>query len=854
MLKKLSLILLGLVLGSQMALAQVTTATISGVVQDSTGAVIPGVTVTVRNVDTGIARTVTSGVEGRYQASNLSLGNYEVQAQTQGFQTEVRTGLVLTVGREAIVNFQLQVGAVTQTVEVTGEAPLVETTGSSVAGFVETEQILSLPLNGRSFDNLILLQPGTALSKMRSGGNLQGGFTQKISIKGARPESNSFLLDGTDVAGPSNDIPGSVGGQSLGVDTVREVRIETSGFSAQYGRSAGGVVNVVSKSGTNQFHGTVFEFNRNENMDATKWEDNVFCTDPTRAADECEPSFVRNQFGFSAGGPIIRDKTFFFGSYEALRERVGRTSTGSVPDLDARMGILDGEFIGVNSKSEPYLDLFPLPNAGPTGADGAAFFITRRSTVIDEDFFTVKVDHNFSESDNIFVRYTFDEGFRSVPEELPVFNNTNQNRNQYATLAETHIFSPTLLNNFRLGFNRSNRGNFNFSALDDATAAALEFVPGVPLFSKGAELEIDDLSTIGCSNCPRVWTWNLFEASDDVSYTRGNHSLKFGTLFKWMLFVQDEGKSTGGEYSLDGVEQLLLGEADGFRAALPGTVSNTASRYNYVSWYVQDDIRVSSRLNVNFGLRHEFYTGPRERTDRWCHLPTLDDTEMICGKEAGPLWDTSELSLKNFAPRFGFAYDVRGDGRTSVRGGWGIYYDVMSVLWWQSPFSGSFPAFSDGQLGDEAPDGSPTPFPDAFRFLGRGNIQNTVLGVWGGHATPSSQQWNLEIQQQIGRDAVFKIGYLGSVGRHLWTRANENTKLPTILSDGRQCYNFTRNPQTRARENNEFCPDGSLDRRNPVIGDTRRIKTMTNSNYNALVLGFQKRLSRTWIITAGSRC
>ncbi|MCH8269375.1 MAG: carboxypeptidase regulatory-like domain-containing protein, partial [Acidobacteria bacterium] len=244
--------------------AQVTTGTISGTVQDSTGAVIPGVDVTVTNLDTGITRSASTDVEGRYQVLNIGSGNYEVQAQTGGFRTEIRRGIVMTVGRRAVVNFDLQVGAVTQTVEVTGEAPLVETRGSSVSSLVETAQIESLPLNGRSFDELTLMQPAITISKF---GNrqIQNGFTVKISIRGARPEQNSWLLDGTNVMNSTNSVPGSVGGKSLGVDAVREFKVETTAFSAQYGKAAGGVINIITKSGTNQFHGTVFEFLRNDN-------------------------------------------------------------------------------------------------------------------------------------------------------------------------------------------------------------------------------------------------------------------------------------------------------------------------------------------------------------------------------------------------------------------------------------------------------------------------------------------------------------------------------------------------------------------------------------------------------------
>src|SRR6058998_2197931 len=234
-----------------------TTATISGSVRDGTGALIPGASVTAKNVETGITRTTTTDEQGRYQLLNLNVGRYEIDVSLSGFQTAVRSGIVLAVGDRTVVNFTLQVGQVAEKVEVTAQAPLVDTTTSSVGGIIETSQIVNL-LNGRSFDELAQLQPGVTVAKFAGVGTMQSGYTTKISIRGARPEQNSFLLDGTDVMGPTNQIPGSVAGQSFGVDAVREFRVETSTYSAQYGRAAGGVINVVTKSGTNELHGSAF--------------------------------------------------------------------------------------------------------------------------------------------------------------------------------------------------------------------------------------------------------------------------------------------------------------------------------------------------------------------------------------------------------------------------------------------------------------------------------------------------------------------------------------------------------------------------------------------------------------------
>ena len=413
MFRKLACILVSGLIVSQLALAQVTSGAISGVIRDSTGAVIPDAAVAVKDLDTGSSRTVVTDNQGRYRALRLPVGDYEIQASKEGFQTEIRRGIQLTVGRQATVDFELPVGAVTQMVEVTGEAPLVETTSSSVSALVETQQIQDLPLNGRSFDELALLQPAVSVAKFANRA-IQTGFTTRISIRGARPEQNSWLLDGTDVMGPTNAVPGSVGGQSLGVDTVREFKVETTTFTAQYGRAAGGVINVITKSGTNQFHGTAYEFLRNDNFDAR----NFFDRDPGNPTVRSDPpEFKRNQFGGSLGGPIFRDKTFFFGSYEGLRERLGQTLFANVPTAAARRGDLNGDGVAevqVNPTSARYLDgLYPLPN-GPELGGGVGQLIQGFSQPTDEDYLTARVDHTFSANDTLFGRYTFDDGERKT--------------------------------------------------------------------------------------------------------------------------------------------------------------------------------------------------------------------------------------------------------------------------------------------------------------------------------------------------------------------------------------------------------------------------------------------------------
>jgi hypothetical protein len=743
------------------------------------------------------------------------------------------------VGERAVANFTLQIGQVAEKVEVTEQAPLVDTTTSSVGGVVETAQILNLPLNGRSFDELVQLQPGVSVAKFAGAGSIQSGYTTKISIRGARPEQNSFLLDGTDVMGPTNQIPGSVGGQSFGVDAVREFRVETSSYSAQYGRAAGGVINVVTKSGTNELHGTAFEFVRNDNLDAASWDDN--------RVGRNKPEFKRNQFGFSSGGPVAKDRTFFFGSYEGRRDRQGRTVTSLVPTAAVRSTAIPAV--------RPFVDAFwPLPN-GPIvdPSKGIAEYNYTASSSADEDYFTVRLDHRLSSKDSIFGRYTFDDGRNRAPSGTGIFWTQDKSRNQFVTLETTHIFSPALLNSVRFGFNRSFTAGLPFLVgVDQNTLNKLPtLMPGRPLFVSGGSLNPGDIESIGNDNLPRIWSWNLGEVSDDVTYARGLHSLKLGALFKEMLYIQQQSNSSGGVYDFGGLPEFLAGTPSAFRARQIGAVNGNGFTYQYFGWYIQDDWRLKPRLTLNLGLRHEFYTGPTERHGLNCNLDKLSDPKLRCGGQVFP----TSITTKDFGPRLGFAWDVFGNGRTSLRGGFGIFFDAISPLWWQGPAVGSYPPFGDAQIDGTSAAGAAAlasaPFPNSFRLIGQGASQTSYLAAARFTGAPNTMQYNLTIQRQVSRDSTVMLGYVGSLGRHLWLRANENTRPPTILSDGRKCFNYNTDQRGRATPiipgrlgSNPSCPDGPLERRNPLYGDARIVRTEANSTYNGFVAAFQKRFGQ----------
>ncbi len=433
------------------AYGQNTAGTILGTTSDQSGARLPGVTVTITHLETGIVRSVTTDEGGRYRAPGLGLGNYEVKAELAGFRTEVRKGIQLTVAAEVVVNLSLGVGTVSEEVQVNGEAPLVETTSATLSGLVDDKKIRDLPLNGRSFETLAFMQPGVT-PYFRGRHDTDQGEGTKMSVSGSRVDSNSFLLDGTNINDQSNNTPGSASGNLLGVEMLREFRVLTTAYSAEYGRYSGGIITAVSKSGGNELHGNVYEFLRNDHLDARNFFDRKSKPDDPRL-----PSFKRNQFGATLGGPIVHDKTFFFGGYEGFRQRKGLARVAIVPNADAHRGILpcprvrptagftgsqapcdnadtSTYMVNVNPSVRPFLDLYPLPNGADFG-DGTAQLFSNPKQPIDEDYTAGRVDHNFSNSDSFFARYTFDRAILNNPTQYPTLTVDALTKSQYVTLA-----------------------------------------------------------------------------------------------------------------------------------------------------------------------------------------------------------------------------------------------------------------------------------------------------------------------------------------------------------------------------------------------------------------------------------
>jgi hypothetical protein len=585
------LFLLGFALCVQPGFAQVNTATISGTVHDESGAVLPGASVAIQNQDTGISRTVTTSETGRYAAPALGLGNYQVTVQLPGFQSQVRSGINLTVGREAVVDFRLAVGAVTQTVEVSGEPPLVELTNANLGGLVDDRTIREMPLNSRSWDALAYTIPGVVKYGTATGGFNSGSGSNKFSVAGARSYSNSFLLDGTDINDSSNSTPGGSAGTNLGVDAIKEFKIVATTFSAEYGRASGAVVSAVTRTGTNELHGTLFEFLRNSAFDARTifdLEDN----DGDGKADL--PPFRRNQFGGVLGGPIKTDKTFFFGAYEGFRQSRSETTIAVVPTVAAKRGILpcapppnrltgseaarlcpgspinsSGSYgtytVTPNPKIVPFFEYYPDPNGQVfknrlTGDDlYIGEFVGSPKNIIRQDFFMGRIDHQLSPSTNIFGRYQFDDDTNSAPQVLGNIEEQNRARRQYATLQGNTVFTPALLNAVRVAFNRS--AQFSDAVATTDLARRLTFVPGkiIGTLTVGEERGTPTIDEVGTdTNFPRFWVYNLWEFGDDLTFVKNRHNFKWGGVVKRIQNNNTVQSESRGQYTFQNIEDLIL--------------------------------------------------------------------------------------------------------------------------------------------------------------------------------------------------------------------------------------------------------------------------------------------------------
>jgi hypothetical protein len=824
-----------------------TTSAIIGNATDSTGAAVAGATVAVRNVETGVSRTTMTDDAGDYRALSLPVGQYEVRVEKPGFKAVVRSGINLVVAQQAVVNVQLAVGEVTQSVTVLGEAQIVNTTTSPTSGLVNEQQVKDLPLNGRSFDNLITLNPSTAnTTSYRSGTSTGGGQGYNFVVSGNREDFNLFMLNGVEYTGVSTaDVsPGGVSGQLLGVDAVREFNVLENTYGAEYGKRPGGQVSVVTQSGTNNFHGTLFEFVRNSAFDAKNFYDQGTI-----------PPFKRNQFGASAGGPIIKSKLFVFGNYEGFRQRLGLSSVAIVPDALARQGLLPCATFGKGAPAActgvspstyvpvpgaspamvPYFSLWPTPlatspevlNGGvPTGA---ITYTSHPLQSIREDFGNLRLDYTLSSADSLSGVYTIDDGNATDPGPEGVIQNpltrfTSVLRGEVFSLQETHIFSSSTLNNARFGYSRA-KWNLDGTSLGDTSS--LSFAQGRPVgeLSVGSSGlgNVGSLAIAGTFGAQQIENIvrNLFTYADDVQLTRGSHLISVGAWFQRVQSNDDAADQRNGVASFAGLQQLIQGLA----TQVVGTLNPVEIGWRQLegAWYAQDSMHVRSNLTVTFGLRHEFNNG-------W-NSPQGDASNYVFGSNGillpTPVVGTHVFATNNakllFGPRIGIAYSPLQ--KTAIHAGFGTYYNQLDYL------GSCCDASPIGSFNNKLSVGS-TNNPHVFPVVlapGLSGATPSPAGIDPNLKIPTVEEWSLKVEQGITANLLVSVGYVGEHGFHLPDTADMNAVLPTPAANG--LSPATPFPTTLVR------PDA-------LLSNTRYTLSNAVSNYNALQVDVTQRLTK----------
>lgn len=803
-------VFLGFSCGPKPVAAQVVGGTIQGAITDSSGATMPGAKVSVTNTATDVARTVTANQDGRYRVPNLIPGQYEVTASAPGFATTVQNSVTLTVGAELEIDLQLRIGGVNEKIEITGEQPDVSTTTSTISDVVNGATVRELPLNGRDWAALATLEPGVAPVRtqigLSTGANDRTirGIGSQLTVGGNRPQQNNYRLDGISINDASNGAPGSVLGGNLGVDAIQEFSVLTTNPSAEYGRSAGGIINAVTRSGTNAFHGSVYEFLRNSALDARNFFDG-----PT------VPPFRRNQFGASAGGPIRKDRTFIFGAYEGLRQSLAITQNDSVPSAAARAGNLaNGTTVTVDPKVQPFLALYPLPNAGSSGDFGTFSFVTTQVT--HEDFLTGRVDHKLTEKDTLAGTYMFDTSESTSPDQFNAVKLAAESRRQLVTLEGTHVFSPNFLNSARFGFSRViSDGPKTLSAINPlAKDPSLGFLPGH---------NVGKIQMPGVTQFPGGFGatgeydfhFNSFQLYDDAFVTRGIHNLKFGVAVERIQSNQEGRANPSGFYSFGSLSNFLTNRPATFTSAIPGLITPRDLRQTIFGAYIQDDFRVRRNLTLNLGLRYEIATVPTETTGKLSNVRNLTDTQPTLGS---PYF--SNPTLRNLEPRIGFSWDPFRNGKTAVRGAIGMY-DVLPLTYqFETLTILPAPFFAQGRVSG-LPSGS---FPTgAFPLLGANRFRYA-------HVDPNPPrdyvfQWNFNIQRELVSNLTALVGYVGSRGAHQPFRAEDiNMVLPTLTPQG---YVWPSSGSTL----------------NPNLGQISALFFDNNSYYHAMQARLTKRMT-----------
>lgn len=809
---------LGLILIGSAAVVGQSTATLKGAVTDEKGAVVPGAKVTATNQATSVERTSVTDSDGNYQLAALPVGMYTIKVETQGFKTELVQNLAVEVGRTIERNFQLQVGTVAENISVTAEAPVIENATTSVGTVINQRTVQEIPLNGRHFVDLGLLLPGSVTPPQNGflTAPLRGQGSFGLNTAGGREDTVNFMINGINL----NDMVQNQITFQPSINTVQEFKADNSTFSAEYGRNSGAIVNIATRSGSNDYHGEFFEFLRNDALDARNFFN--FCPPGlSTCKNGGRPPFKRNQFGANIGGPINlphfgeggspigyhgKNKSFFFFSYEGLRQRQGLTlPTVTVPTDAQRATVTDPVILKL-------LSLIPRSSTGFTSGSGTA--------PVNIDQWTVDISHNFSSKDRLHGYYAFQRDQRGEPtlqgNNIPGFGDTRQSHRQIFTLNETRTFGANLVNEARFGFNRIHitfSPNAQLSPLDFGIRNGVTEPIGLPQISVGG----GGVNFGGPAGFPQGRSDTTFVGSDTLNYLRGNHSFKFGGELR-RFYNNNTNKDTG-TFTFANTASFLAGTANGFNVTL-GDVSSAIAQ-GALGLFVQDNYKLRTNLTLELGMRWDWLMSPTERFNRFVAYVSQTNSLVQVNNGIAPLYHTN---WKNFQPRIGFSWDPFKDGKTAVRGAYAILSDqpVTNLV----TGNASNPPFATSVA-----------LPNTIPTVRLSQAQDVAIP--GATVSPSSadpnfdnayvQSWNLNVQREVRPGLAVTVGYFGSKGTHLRLTRNLNQ---TFLNSAR----------VATRPFSTLSASSPIAAGKPLLNITFREGTGV-SNYNALWVTANKRLS-----------
>ena len=869
------LLLLSMIVVSANASAQTFRGTILGTVIDPSGAAIPGAQVVVKNQGTGTTRTTTSGDAGTYQVPELPVGQYSVTVTKEGFESVTLGDVDVTVASERRVDVTLKPGRVESRVEVRAEVPLVATTEDTLGGTLQSSQVDTLPVNGRDYTKLIFMALGVTGSPDQMTDS-PGSFGE-VSVNGARGRSDNYLLDGTDMNDgyrndPTINQAGVFGTPAtiLPVDAIAELAV-LSNFAPEYGRNAGAVINIVTKSGSNTLHGTAAEFFRDTAFDARNFFNDVQATTGILPPKD---AFHNSQYGGSLGGPIVKDKTFFFVDYDGQRESGALASQACVPssgDMQTAIAAIGGSGM-INPVIAGLLKNNPWPTTSvsdancPGNVTTSNPFRNRISSAI------AKIDHNFNEKNLLTGRYYFGDSDQNFPLSLvnggalPGFNTLTPTRIGLVSLSYVRVLSSTKVNEVRFGFNRFHETFFPQDKSFDPASVGLDTGVGSQDFGLPL-MRFTSLASLGSNlSLPRGRTDQNWQFIDNFSWKLGRHELKLGYEFRRTTVSQffDAGyrgridfKYVDAQTSL---EQFLLGIPSGGRAAEGNSNRNTAQDSH--AGYVQDGFRISRRLTFNYGVRWDYFGVIHEENNLFSNFDPVHGLRMVGTDGLSSLYNRD---LSNFAPRLSVAYDLTGKGKSVVRAGWGIFYDVFSQDFFlgQLPFNTYNPGpayngigakpilFTSSVATDEEGNNLPLSANQPV-FPQSGFAATDVFAVDQHIRTPYMENYNLNVQQQIANGVVLQVGYVGSEGHKLFRYRDINQPTQAMIN--------SHDPQAtggccapRPFDNGPL-PPSPPSPAGTTFFYVNNFESSANSNYNSLqtqlrianLKGFQTTINYSW--------